>query len=170
MGLPRVLKDQMLFNEGNDYQGDAKTVGLPKLTRKTEGYRGPGMSGEVSLDMGMEAMEASMTFAGPMRDIIRQWGTPTIDGVYMRFAGNYQQDDTAELDHVEVILRGRFTEIDFGDQESGSLGDFKVTMAVAYYKLVWNGRTELEIDPINMIEVVDGVDRLAERRNAMGMF
>lgn len=170
MGLGRVLKDMLLFNEGNDYQGDAKTVGLPNLTRKTEGYRGAGMSGEVSLDMGMEAMEASMTFTAPMRDIVRQWGTPTVDGVYMRFAGNYQRDDTAELDTVEVIMRGRFTEIEFGDQETGEVGDFKVTMAVAYYKLVWNGRTEVEIDPINMVEVVDGVDRLAERRSALGMF
>jgi P2 family phage contractile tail tube protein len=170
MGFPRVLKDQMLFNEGNDYQGDAKTVGLPNLTRKMEEYRGAGMSGTVSLDMGQEAMEASMTFAGPMRDIIRQWGTPTIDGVYMRFAGNYQRDDTAEIDTVEVILRGRFSEIEFGDQETGEVGDFKATMAVAYYKLVWNGRTEIEIDPINMIEVVNGIDLLAARRSALGMF
>jgi P2 family phage contractile tail tube protein len=170
MGLGRVLKDMMLFNEGNDYQGEVKTVGLPPLNRKMEGYRGGGMSGEVSLDMGMEAMEASMTFTAPMRDIVRQWGTPTVDGVYMRFAGNYQRDDTAEIDTVEAILRGRFPGLEFGDQEVGTVGDFKVTMAVAYYKLVWNGRTEIEIDPINMVETVNGVDLLAARRNALGMF
>ena len=170
MGLPRTLKDMMMFNEGLAYQGDAKTVGLPNLTRKMEEYRGAGMSGTVSMDMGMEAMEATVTTGGPMRDILRQWGEPTVDGVYMRFVGNYQKDDTSEIDTVEVVLRGRFSEIEMGDQEVGEASEFTATMAVAYYKLVWNGRTEIEIDPLNMVEIVGGVDRLAERRSALGMF
>lgn len=170
MGMPRTLKDMMMFNEGLDYQGDAKTVTLPSLTRKTEGYRGAGMSGEVQMDMGMEAMEASIVCGGPMRQILRQWGTPTVDGVYVRFVGNYQADDTADIDNVEVIMRGRFSEIEMGDQEAGEASEFTATMAVAYYKLVWNGRTEIEIDPLNMIEVVDGFDRLAERRALLGIF
>jgi P2 family phage contractile tail tube protein len=168
--MPRTLKDQMMFNEGLAYMGDAKTVGLPTLTRKNEGYRGAGMSGEVQMDMGMEAMELSVTCGGPMRQILRQWGTPTVDGVYIRFAGNYQADDTADVDHIEVIVRGRWSEIEMGDQETGEAGEFKSTLAVAYYKLVWNGRTEIEIDPLNMIEVVDGLDRLAERRALLGIF
>lgn len=170
MGMPRTLKDMMLFNEGLAYVGDAKTVTLPTLTRKMEGFRGAGMSGEVQMDMGMEAMEMSFTCGGPMRDVLRQWGTPTVDGVYVRFAGNYQADDTAALDYVEVIARGRHSEIEMGDQETGEASEFSVTMALAYFKLVWNGRTELEIDPLNMIEIVNGVDRLAERRAALGLY
>jgi P2 family phage contractile tail tube protein len=88
----------------------------------------------------------------------------------MRFVGNYQKDDTSAVDTVEVVLRGRFSEIEMGDQEVGEASEFTATMAVAYYKLVWNGRTEIEIDPLNMVEIVGGVDRLAERRSALGMF
>jgi P2 family phage contractile tail tube protein len=170
MGMPRTLKDMMLFNEGFAYLGDAKKVTLPTLSRKMEGYRGAGMSGEVQMDMGMEAMELSVTCGGPMRDVIRQWGEPTIDGVYVRFAGNYQADDFALPEHVEVIVRGRHSEIEMGDQETGSPSEFNFKMALAYYKLVWNGRTEIEIDPLNMIEIVNGVDRLALRRAALGLF
>ncbi|WP_374414215.1 phage major tail tube protein [Novosphingobium colocasiae] len=170
MGMPRTLKDMMMFNEGEAYQGDAKTVTLPTLTRKMEGYRGAGSSGEVQMDMGHEAMEAKFVCGGPMRQILRQWGTPTVDGVYIRFAGNYQAEDTGDVDHIEVIMRGRFSEIEMGDQEMGSPSEFTTTMAVAYYKLVWNGRTEIEMDPLNMIEVVNGVDLLAERRALMGLF
>ena len=170
MGMPRTLKDMMLFNEGLEYRGDAKSVSLPTLSRKTEGYRGAGMSGEVQMDMGMEAMELSFTCGGPMRDVLRQWGEPTVDGVYLRFVGNYQADDTAAIGNIEVVVRGRFTEIEMGDQEVGEASEFKATMAVAYYKLEWNGRTEIEIDPLNMIEVVNGQDRLAARRAALGIF
>jgi P2 family phage contractile tail tube protein len=168
--MPRTLKDMMLFNEGLAYLGDAKSVTLPTLTRKMEEYRGAGMSGAVSMDMGMEAMEMSFTCGGPMRDVLRQWGTPTVDGVYVRFAGNYQNDETAALDRVEVIVRGRHSEIEMGDQEAGEPSEFSVTMALAYLKVVWNGRTEIEVDPLNMIEIVDGVDRLAERRAGIGLF
>jgi len=170
MGMPRTLKDMMLFNEGFAYQGDAKTVTLPTLSRKMEGNRDAGMSGELQMDMGLEAMEMSFTCGGPMRDVLRQWGTPTVDGVYMRFVGNYQADDSASIDTIEVIVRGRFSEIEMGDQETGEVSEFKVTMAVAYYKLVWNGKTEIEEDPLNMISVSNGVDRLAERRARIGIF
>ncbi|MES2173285.1 MAG: phage major tail tube protein [Pseudomonadota bacterium] len=170
MGLPRILKNMNFYNEGFAYGGEAKTVTLPTLTRKMEEYRGGGMSGPVQIDMGMEAMELSATFGGPVRNILRQWGAPTVDGVYLRFAGSYQQDDTAAVDTIEVIVRGRYSEIEMGDQEVGEAGEFGVTMAVAYYKLVWNGRIEIEIDPMNMVEIVDGIDRLAERRASLGMF
>lgn len=170
MGLPRTLKNLMLFNEGLAYMGEVKTVTLPKLTRKLEEYRGGGMAMPLQLDMGMEAMELKAVFGGPMRDILRQWGVTRVNGVYLRFSGAHQQDDTGNVDNIEVIVRGRHSEIEMGDQEVGSPSDFTVTSALSYYKLIWNGRTEIEIDPINMIEIVDGVDRLAEQRGALGIF
>ncbi len=170
MGLARTLKDMMLFNEAMNYMGQCQTVTLPTLTRKTEEVRLAGMNAPVSVDMGMEALSLSFTCPGPMLHVLRQWGNPRVDGVYLRFAGNYQMDDSAAVDHVEVIVRGRHTEMDFGDQEVGELGSFTVNSALAYYKLVWNGRTEIEIDPLNMIERVNGVDLLAQRRALLGIY
>jgi len=170
MGLARTLKNMMLFNEGLAYIGEVKTVTLPTLTRKLEEYRAGGMGGPVQIDMGHEAMELSFTCGGPMRDVLRQYGVTKVNGVYLRFAGVYQQDDTGAVDSVEVIVRGRHSEIEMGDQEVGEAGEFKVTSALAYYKLLWNGRTEIEIDPLGMIEIVGGVDRLAEQRSALGIF
>ena len=170
MGLPRTLKDMMLFNEGLAYLGEAGSVTLPTLTRKMEEWRGAGMNAPVKMDMGMEAMELEAVFGGPMRDILRQWGVTTVAGVYLRFAGAYQQDDTGDVDSVEIIVRGRHEEIEMGEQKPGEAGEFKVKSALAYYKLVWNGRTEIEIDPLAGIEIVDGIDRSAERRAAIGIF
>ncbi|WP_288804068.1 phage major tail tube protein [uncultured Novosphingobium sp.] len=168
MGMPRVLKDKMLFNEGLAYLGECKSITLPVLTRKMEEWKVGG--GVLKMDMGQEAMSMTHTYGGPMREILRQYGVTTVDGTYLRFAGNYQQEDTASIDTIEVIVRGRHSEIDMGDAEDGEAGEFKVSTEVAYYKLVWNGRTELEIDPLNMIFVVDGVDLMAERRAAIGLF
>jgi P2 family phage contractile tail tube protein len=61
MGLPRKLKDLMLFNDGAAYVGEVGALTLPKLTRKLEGWRGGGMDSEIKIDMGGEAMDAEWT-------------------------------------------------------------------------------------------------------------
>lgn len=40
MAMPRKLKLMNVFLNGYSYQGVAKSVTLPKLTRKLENYRG----------------------------------------------------------------------------------------------------------------------------------
>ena len=42
-------------------------------------------------------------------------------------------------------------------------------MDVTYYKLEIDGRVMFEIDPINCVRVIDGVDQLADVRNALGL-
>lgn len=171
MGLSNKLKNMNLFNEGNSYQGQAKTVTLPKLSRKTEDYRAAGMNGSVKVDMGMsdDGLVLEWTLGGLDLISIRQFGIAKIDGVYMRFAGAYQQDDTGEYSAVEVVVRGRHEEIDMGDAEVGEDTEFKVVTNCTYYKLTVDGEIIVEIDTINMIEIIDGVDRLAEQRKAIGL-
>lgn len=169
MGMPSVLKNMMLFNEGQNYLGTIKTVSLPTLTRKLEDYRGGGMNGTVKTDHGLNAMEMSATFGGPMRDILRQFGVVRLNGIYMRFVGAYQRDDDGAANSIEVVVRGRHEEIEMGDQEVGAQGEFTVKSALAYYKLIWNGRTEIEIDPLRGLEFIGGIDRNAEIRAILGL-
>ena len=170
MALPRKLKNLMLFNSGLAYLGEVMSVTLPKLTRKFDEYRGGGMDSSVKIDMGGEAMDLEWTCGGPMRDVLQQFGAIGVADVQLRFAGAYQNDDTGAVDSVEVVVRGRHEEIDMGEQKPGDAGDFKVKTAVAYYKLTWNGVTEVEIDALGMVFIVGGVDRLAEIRDALGIF
>ncbi len=169
MGLPRSLKNFATFIDGNNYVGEMPEVGLPKLTRKMEKYRAGGMNGEVQLDFGMEAIEAELTAAGYMKDLFTTWGTQRHDGVLLRFAGALQGDDSEGVDALEVVMRGRFTEIDAGKAKAGDKTEIKYKAAVSYYKLSINGEVLLEIDPVNFIEVVGGIDRLAQVRAALGI-
>ena len=52
MAMPRKLKLMNVFLNGYSYQGVAKSVTLPKLTRKLENYRGAGMNGSAPVDLG----------------------------------------------------------------------------------------------------------------------
>lgn len=169
MGLPRKLKACNLFNDGASYMGQVAEVNLPKLTRKMEEWRGGGMHAPIKADMGQEAMSMDWTCGGIMRDVLGQFGTLKHDGVLLRFAGGYQSEDSDTPDAVEVVVRGRHSEIDPGSSKPGDDTSFKVTTEVSYYKLTINGEEVIEIDVMNMVEKVNGEDHLAKLRKAIGM-
>ena len=114
MGLPRKIKNFTLFNEGLSYLGEVDEVTLPKLTRKTEDWRAGGMGGPIKADFGMEGLELEWKAGGILRDVLTQWGAMKHDAVGLRFAAALQADDSEEIQALEVVVRGRHTEIDQG--------------------------------------------------------
>ncbi|EPS1222146.1 phage major tail tube protein [Burkholderia cenocepacia] len=169
MALPSKLKNFNVYEDGVSFVGEVAEIQLPKLTRKMEAYRGGGMNGEVDIDLGMEKLELGVTMGGFMKEMFKTWGTSKVDSVTVRFAGSYQRDDTEEVDAIEVYVRGRYKEIDPGKAKAGDNADQTGTMSLAYYRLVCNGETLIEIDFPNFIEMVGGVDRLAQQRRALGL-
>ncbi|AMC35388.1 phage major tail tube protein [Janthinobacterium sp. B9-8] len=169
MALPSKLKGFNVFMDGINFVGKVSEVTLPKLSRKMEEYRGGGMGGTVDIDLGLEKLEMSATYGGFMREIFTTFGAATHDAVLIRFAGGYQREDSEEVDAIEVIMRGRHKEIDMGSAKPGEDTEFKVSSSLSYYKLTLNGKTQAEIDTVNMIEIIDGVDRLAKMRSAIGL-
>lgn len=171
MGLPRKLKVMTTIIDGIGYAGETKTMKLPNLDRKFEAYKGGGMNRPAKLDMGGgDDLDLEHTYGGPLREIIRQYGEASITGVQIRWIGSYENDDTGEITSVEIVVRGRHEEIDRGDQQPGELGDFKVKTACAYYKEIWNGRTEVEIDILANVEIVNGIDMMAAHRAVLGQY
>ncbi len=171
MALPNKLKNMNLFNDANSYQGLVKKMTLPKLGRKMESYRAGGMNGPVKADLGLsdDGIMLEWTLGGMDLTVVRQYGITSAAGVQLRFAGAYQQDDTGDMMAVEVVVRGRHEEIDFGDAAPGEDTEHKISTTCTYYKLVINSTVEVEIDLLNMIEVVGGEDRLALQRAAIGL-
>lgn len=169
MAMPSKLKNLNLFNDGESYRGLVTEFKLPTLTRKMEEYRAGGMAGPIDIDMGQEKIEAEWKCGGLSREVLRQYGKTSHNGVQLRFAGAYQRDDTGEVDAVEIVLRGRHSEIDAGTGKAGDDTEFSVKTSASDYKLSINGRTEIEIDMVAMIFIVDGNDLLQEQRRAIGI-
>lgn len=85
------------------------------------------------------------------------------------FAGSYQRDDTGETVAVEVVMRGRQKEIDTGEGKQGEDTESKISVVCTYFRLTMDGKELVEIDTINMIEKVNGVDRLEQHRRNIGL-
>jgi P2 family phage contractile tail tube protein len=169
MSLPNKLKNFNLFVDGESYVGQVPEVTLPKLARSTEEYRAGGMGGPVQSAMGLEGLEMQWKAGGWIRSLFKQWGNTTVAGVQLRFAGALQTDDTGAVTSVEAVVRGFHKEIDLGNQAAGEKTEVQVTSSLSYYKLSINGATVIEIDLVNMIEIVDGVDLMADTRSAIGV-
>ncbi|MCD6527000.1 MAG: phage major tail tube protein [Desulfuromonas sp.] len=167
--LPEILKNFSLFVEGRGYAGRVDEVTLPKLTRKMEEYRAGGMNAPVELDMGMEKLECSFTLSECNVDVLRQFGVSDAAIVPVKLKGAVESDADGAVVAVEVVLRGRWRELDMGSWKAGDKAVLKVAMAATYYKYSAGGEELIEIDTINMVEKVGGVDRLASRRAALGI-
>lgn len=171
MALPRKLKHGNIFMDGENWIGVAEDFTPAKLSQKFEAYRGGGMMGAANIHMGLEdgAIDTSFTFGGAEAALVKRMGLAKIDGVALRFAGSFQRDDTGEIVSVEIVQRGRFKELDRGTFKSGDNTQSKVSMVNTYYKETMNGVVLCEIDLLNMIWIVDGVDLMAEHRKAIGL-
>lgn len=169
MSLPRKLKNFNLFGDGESFVGLVPEITLPKLARKTEEYRAGGMPGPVQSAMGLEGLELQWTLGGFDRRLFSQWATTASAGVLLRFAGALQDDNTGGISSLEIIVRGFHKESDFGSAKPGEKTEIKVTSALSYYKLSIDGTPLIEIDMVNMIEIVDGIDLAAPERLALGL-
>lgn len=172
MAMPRKLKLMNVFLNGYSYQGVAKSVTLPKLTRKLENYRGVGMNGSAPVDLGLDDDALSMEWSlGGFPDSViwELYAATGVDAVPIRFAGSYQRDDTGETVAVEVVMRGRQKEIDTGEGKQGEDTESKIFVVCTYFRLTMDGKELVEIDTINMIEKVNGVDRLEQHRRNIGL-
>jgi hypothetical protein len=171
MALPRKLKHLNLFNDGNNWQGIVESLTLPKFTRKFEKYRGGGMAGAVDVDMGLDdgALDTEFSIGGMESLIFKQLAKTTADGIQLRFTASIQRDDTGEVQAVELVVRGRHKEVDSGELKTGESNSTKVSSTNSYAKLTINGEVLYEVDTINMVEIVDGVDLMEAHRRAIGL-
>ncbi|WP_443091357.1 phage major tail tube protein [Basfia succiniciproducens] len=168
MGLPRKLKLMNVFVDGSGYHGQVNELEQPKLAMKLEEYRAGGQIGAVKVNLGVEPLETTLKMGGFMTEFFKLFGT-NIDGVPLRFMGAYEQDDTGEVTSIEIVMRGRFGEIDSGTAKAGDDTEQSYTVPLTYYKVIENGSDIIEIDMLNSIFVVNGTDRLAEHRAAIGL-
>lgn len=171
MALPKKLKMMNLFNEGNSYLGQTGEVTLPKLGRKFEDWRGGGMDGNIKWDAGLsdDMIEFAWKLGGIDPLVIGQYGAVSVSSLGLRFAGSYQRDDTGDTTALEMTIRGRHEEIDFGNAKAGDDTELSIKTIWSYLKISIDGEDYIEIDIPGMVFKVKGKDMYAEHRKNIGL-
>ncbi|END3618149.1 phage major tail tube protein, partial [Salmonella enterica subsp. enterica] len=109
MSVPHKIQFFTCFIDGENEIGKVTSLTLPKVTRKTENYRGGGMMGSVAVDLGLDdgALDATAVFGGFMPGVIRKYGGD-IDELKLRFVGYLYTCGDSRV--CEIEMRGRITE------------------------------------------------------------
>ena len=166
--LPKTLQDFQLFIDGSGYAGKVPELTLPKVASRTQEYLAGGMAAPIMMDMGPAELSASFTLAEFSEDVLRLYGARNLDAVQATFRGALEREDIGEVTPIEIAMRGRWEEIDFGTVKKGDSSTMPVKMQLSYFRYRSNGADLIEIDTLNNRLIVGGVDRFAERRAAIG--
>lgn len=165
--IPRHLKNFTLFVDGRGLAGTIQTLTLPTLTTKMEEFRAGGMDAPVEIDMGMEKLEGTFELAEYNPDMLALFGLASAN-TQMTARGAMRRDGQDAVPIV-VNMTGGVKQVEKGDWVAGDATSGTFSYALRYYKLTVGGRVLVEIDKVNMIRRIDGVDQLATIRTAIGV-
>lgn len=168
MAANDVVKNLNLFVDGRGYAGQIDDYSPPDLQLTVEDYRGGGMDTAVPIDMGMENLETSFNLISYDRDVLSLFGVAEGQQVPFRCRGALESYD-GTVTQVQHIMRGKITQLSRNTWQPGNKPQLGVTMRLDYYREEHGGQVINEIDAVNMIRIVNGVDRLAAIRAAIGI-
>ncbi|MDX2109203.1 MAG: phage major tail tube protein [Verrucomicrobiota bacterium] len=163
--IPTSFKNLNYFLNGLSYHGRVQEVTPPKVEIKTEEDRSGGLDTPVEHDMGTNVLIGEFSASHYDAEIAKTFGKP---GQTHVFKGTYVDLSKAE-NNVTITMTGMTKAIDPGSWKSGSNAPCKATTTCVYYKLEINGAVIHEIDALNMVRIIDGVDQLAAQRAALGI-
>lgn len=159
-----------VYEDSTEYLGMSK-VTLPDLTYLTQTVSGAGIAGNVdAVIMGhFDAMTLGLSFRTTTTQVAKL-AEPRIHNIDLRVA---QQDEdtvsgTVEVKRVKHVFRVIPKSTKGGTIAPASPTDGSGEYAVRYWATYINGKKVQEIDPLNFICVVNGVDCLASVRKALG--
>ncbi len=167
MGLPAKLKNFNVFADGASWLGLVGEVSLPAIKIKTEEWRGGGMLGGVDIAMGLEKLEMETKLGGLVVGAMRQFGRVGVGGAMLRYVGAYQEDVGGGVLAAELVTRGMHVEFNPGSAKTGDNTEHTLKSTLSYLKWTVNGRAEIEIDMLNNVYIIDGVDLMADIRSAL---
>jgi P2 family phage contractile tail tube protein len=166
--IPQTITNMNAFVDGRLLSGVTTEINLPKLKRKTEEHRGGGMDGPVKIGMGMEMLDGSFKMSGIHPEVLAFFGLADDTAFNGNFRGSFK-DQNGKVVGVIATFRGMIEEVDPGSWKPGDKSEATFNIAPSYYKLEVDGIVIYELDPVNCIRIINGIDEAAAERAAIGM-
>lgn len=164
-----ILYDLNLFADGRGYAGRINELTLPVIKPKLMSYQAGGMAAEIDVPSGrFEKLEADATLASFDADVLKLMRILPGEQFAFTARGAMVSDDGTKKP-VVVTMRGLLTEVDMGTWKPGEAMPLKLKMSLRYYKLEIDGSLIYEIDPVNYVAVINGVDQLAAARQHLAI-
>lgn len=158
------------LNGGLDMLGVAEGA-FPNFEAMTSEVKGAGIAGTVeSIVLGhFNSMTMSLTWRNVTKDFLKLFDHTTVD-LDLYAAEQYYNAGTGEYEVVQLhaYMKATTKSQNVGNLVVGDNMDTQTEHEIHYITIDRDGKDWIELDKYNYIYKVDGIDRLAEVRAALG--
>lgn len=162
--IPEKINDFNTYLDGTKMIGNAASITLPPVKMKTSTVSGAGINGELdSPTIGQfESMEQEIEFNTLHSSAVDMMSPLSTLNLTMRAAQQvYDKTGGYAFKGMRVVEMGRVKAFDPGKIEKGESMGAKVTLELTYLMIENDGEQLLEVDKLNGVYRVNGVDMLA---------
>jgi P2 family phage contractile tail tube protein len=163
-----ILKAFNLYVDGVGYAGQVDELQLPTLAIVEEDFRAGGMDAPIGVGMGMEKLEATFSLSGYEPAALARFGLAEGQQTQLTARGSLESLDGTKTP-VVVNMRGTLKSVEPGAWQAGQKSAWSFTVSLRYYRFEQGGAAVHEIDVVNMVRLVNGVDQLAAERANIGI-
>ncbi len=159
-----------IYENSVDYYGIAD-VTMPNIKQLTETMEGAGVAGQYDaiIKGHIEAMKMTINFRNPTKDAVKLF-TPVEHQLDIRSSIQERDTVTGAKDLAEkIVVKATPINLDMGKRANYSKSDTASEFTVTYFAQYLDGEKVIEIDPMNYIFFVDGVDYLEPVRRNLGL-
>ncbi len=167
MAVFSVLKNYNVFIDGYSQAGKCD-VTMPDLQIRTTEHTAGGIDGAINVDLGIQALTLTVTIREYDPNILGLFGLGDSSNKSFTFRGA-QENNQGVVSPVVCEIRGWVNGVNHGSWTGGSITTIDISINAKYLRLEVAGQTIYEIDPINMVRTINGVDALAQQRQALGL-
>lgn len=162
--IPTKITDYNIYNEAERLIGTGPELSLPEMEAISETVSGAGISGEIddpaigqisamSMDIPFRLLDSEAAAMMDMRQSVKL----TIRGAQQTL----DTEGNTLFRSMRVVVKGKSTKLALGTVKRAGTMDSAVTLSVTYLLIEVDGAPLLELDKLNQVFKVNGVDLLA---------
>jgi len=165
------VSDANVYVNNDSKHGLASEVTCPNVSYNMNDYNALGMVGTARFPDGIEAMEATIKWKYPDNDAQIELANPfrAVDIMVRSNKGIYLNEGRVENRPIVIFLSGFPMQHQGGTYASKTDVELESQIAVNYYKLEVDMEEIIEVDVLNNILKIGGIDVMAEYRKNLGI-
>ena len=164
------LTNANIYMDGNNLLGRAEEIQLPQIKHKMADHKALGMVGSAEFFSVIDKLECKIKWNALYPEVLKKAANPFKAVQIQARASLETYNSIGKLAEVPAIayLIGTFKEFPLGNFKPQDNAEYETTMSVNYAKLIVGGEEIFEIDVLENIYKVEGVDILETYRNNIG--
>lgn len=170
INVNRVTQANIYLTGTGSLLGRAEEIMLPDIAAAMSDHKAIGMVGKMELPSGLDKMEVSIKWNAIYSDVAKKFNDIfTARQIQVRFpVERYTSEGRTAVLNGRVALTVLPKNIPLGSFKQHDNVELTQKFTATYMKLEIDGEIITEIDYLNNIYIVDGVDKLAPIRAALG--